>query len=313
MADNHTLPWYVDVPPIRRWLREMEATGEGAAAWARVDSWRRMVDEAGVVQNSKQGRVGTITLSYPRKGNALVPPMYRMLERAIEEMAEDDEVWVVIITGEGKNFSSGGYVAGDSFYAGLDAGQTQRAEPMRRTFAEMFLAAQRALFEFEKPTIAYVNGPVMGEANDIALAADIRTGHAESDFWFSFGYSGNTAYTGCAWMLPRLIGLANAKKLLLTASRISGTEAHELGLLSYLYEKPDALEKTKELADRIAALPPVTLRLIKKEVHRLLEVGSYVSSLDVTSMIEPIVQFTHDHVDAEEAIIAKRQPTVLGY
>jgi enoyl-CoA hydratase/carnithine racemase len=114
-------------------------------------------------------------------------------------------------------------------------------------------------------------------------------------------------------MLPRLIGLANAKKLLLTASRISGTEAHELGLLSYLYEKPDALEKTKELADRIAALPPVTLRLIKKEVHRLLEVGSYVSSLDVTSMIEPIVQFTHDHVDAEEAIIAKRQPTVLGY
>jgi len=313
MTEPKALPWYVDVPPIRRWLREMEASGAAAEAWTKVEAWRRMVDESGVVKTSKAGRIGTITLSYPRKGNALVPPMYRMLERAIQEMAEDDDVWVVVITGEGKNFSSGGYVGSDGFYAGIDAGKTQRAEPMRRTFAEMFLAAQRALFELEKPTIVYLNGPVMGEANDIALAADIRTGHAGSDFWFSFGYSGNTAYTGCAWMLPRMIGVAKAKQLLLTAARLSGTEAYELGLLSYFYEKAEALDKTMEVAERVVSLPPVTLRLIKKEVHRLLEIGSYVSSLDITSMIEPIVQFTHDHLDAEEAIIAKRSPTVLGY
>jgi 2-(1,2-epoxy-1,2-dihydrophenyl)acetyl-CoA isomerase len=313
LSKSKTLPWYVDAPPIRRWVREMEADGHGAEAWTKVESWRRMVDESGVVKTSRQGRIGTITLSYPLKGNALVPPMYRMLERAILEMAEDDDIWVVIITGEGKNFSSGGYVGPDGFYAGLDAGKTQRAEPMRRTFVELFLAAQRLLFEFEKPTIAYVNGPVMGEANDIALAADIRTGHAESDFWFSFGYSGNTAYTGCAWALPRIVGLARAKQLLLTASRITGKEAYELGLLSYLYEKSDGMLKTMELAERIASLPPVSLRLIKKEIHRSLEIGSYVSSLDVTSMIEPIVQFTHDHVNAEEAIIAKRAPVVLGY
>jgi 2-(1,2-epoxy-1,2-dihydrophenyl)acetyl-CoA isomerase len=272
-----------------------------------------MVEEDGVLSVRKEGRIATVTLNYPRKGNALVPPLYGLFVEAMRELAEDDDIWVIVLTGSGKNFCSGGYVGSDGFYSGLDAGgQSTAAEPMRRTFHEMFQSIQRAVYMSEKPVIAMLNGLTAGEAVDLVLSADIRTGHAGSDIWFSFGYTGNTAYTGAAWLLPRLVGLSEASRILLTAERVSGTRARELGLVT-TFTTPDRLEEeTMALAERIAGLPPITLRLIKKEIHRGLEIGSFLSNLDITSMIEPIVQFTRDHMDAEEAIIEKRKPVVRG-
>lgn len=307
------LPWYVDVPPIRRWLSEMIKKGEEQQALAKISDWRKMVDEYGVVKTSKQGKVGRIELSYPIKGNALVPAMYKMLVKAIEDMEEDEDVWVIVLTGSGKNFSTGGYVGPDAFYAGLDAGgHGTKAEPMRRTFVEMFQKINVALYECEKPTIAMLNGFSAGEAVDLALAADIRTGHADSDLWFSYARTGNTAYCGGAWLLSRMVGLAQAKRIIFTADRVSGTRAHELGLITDLFTRETLEAETMALAERIAALAPITLRLLKKELHRGLEVNSFVSNLDIVSMIEPIVQFTEDHMDAEDAIVEKRPPVVRG-
>lgn len=309
-----TLPWYVDVGPIRRWLHAMEAAGDGAAAWQRVEAWKRMVDETGVIKWSKKGRVGRIELCYPQKGNALVPPFYGLFNDAMMKLREDDDVWVIVITGTGKNFCTGGYVGTDGFYSGLDAGgQASAAEPMRRTFADMFQSISRSVYQSEKPVVAMLNGMVAAEALDLVLCADIRTGHAGSDMWFSYGYTGNTAYAGSNWLLPRMVGLSEASRILLTAERVTGTRAHQLGLLTTL-SAPDQLEnETMALVEQIAGLPPVTLRLIKKEIHRGLEIGSFLSNLDITSMIEPIVQFTQDHMDAENAILEKRKPVVRGF
>lgn len=309
-----TLPWYVDFGPIRRWIKAMEAQGQEAEAWSRIDAWKRMVDDHQVVTVAKQGRIATVRLNYPRKGNALVPPLYGLFIDAMRKLAEDDDVWVIVLTGTGKNFCSGGYVGSDAFYSGLDAGgQASAAEPMRRTFVEMFQKIQYAVYSSEKPVIAMLNGLTAGEAVDLVLASDIRTGHADSDIWFSFGYTGNTAYTGSAWLLPRLIGLSEASRILLTAERVTGTRAGELGLITTFTDR-DALEReTMALAERIAGLPPITLRLIKKQIQRGLEIGSFASNLDITSMIEPIVQFTQDHMDAENAILEKRKPVVKGY
>lgn len=308
------LPWYVDSGPVRRWLRAMDAAGEGAAAWKRVEAWKRMVDDHGVIRFEKRGRVGWIELSYPAKGNALVPPIYGLFPDAMRRLSEDEDIWAIVITGTGKNFCSGGYVGHDSFYAGLDAGaQASTAEPMRRTFTELFQELQRSVYECEKPVIAMLNGLTAGEAVDMILSADIRTGHAGSDIWFSFGYTGNTAYTGSAWLLPRMVGLSEASRILLTAERVTGTRAHELGLITSLTTPEKLHDETMALAERIAGLPPVTLRLIKKEIHRGLEIGSFRSNLEFTSMIEPIVQFTQDHMDAENAILEKRKPVVRGF
>ena len=312
-SSGKTLPWHVDTPPIRRWIERMEEEGNGEEAWNRVELWEQMVAEHGVVKTRTEGRVGVVELSYPRKGNAIVPPMYRMFVDAIERFGRDDDVWVILITGSGKNFSTGGYVGHDAFYAGLDAGSMgSKAEPMRRTFVEMFQLVPLAVYNCEKPTIAMVNGLVMAESIDIALASDLRSGTPETSFRFSFAATGNTAYTGAAWSLPRLIGVARAKQFLLTADSVDGERAHQAGLLNYLFEAEELEERTMELAQRLAALPPITLRLIKKEIHRGLALDEYTTALDVYSMIEPIVQFTEDHMDAENAVIEKRPPVVRG-
>ena len=308
-----SLPWHVDAPPIRRWIQRMEEDGNGDEAWSRVELWEQMVAEHGVVRTRTEGHVGVVELSYPRKGNAIVPPMYRMFVEAMERLGGDEDVWVIVITGSGKNFSTGGYVGHDAFYAGLDAGSMgSKAEPMRRTFVEMFQLVPLAVHNCEKPTIAMVNGLVMAEAVDIALTADLRTGSPTTSFRFSFAATGNTAYTGAAWSLPRLIGVAKAKEFLLTADSVDGERAHRSGLLNYLFEAEELEQRTMELAQRIAGLPPITLRLIKKEIHRGLALAEYTTALDVYSVMEPIVQFTEDHMDAENAVIEKRPPVVRG-
>lgn len=311
--DARELPWHVDTPPIRRWIDTMEASGNGEEAWRRVELWEQMVETHGVVKVSTQGRVGIVELSYPIKGNALVPPMYRMFVDAMERLGRDDDVWVILIKGAGRSFSTGGYVGHDAFYAGLDAGdQGSKAEPMRRTFVEMFQLVPLAVSHCEKPTIAMVNGTVMAESIDVALSADLRTGTSSTSFRFSFAATGNTAYTGAAWSLPRLVGLARAKQMLLTAANVDGAQAYEAGLLNYLFEDADLEGDTMALAERIASLPPITLRLIKKELHLGLGIADQRAALDTYSMIEPIVQFTEDHMDAENAVIEKRPPVVRG-
>jgi 2-(1,2-epoxy-1,2-dihydrophenyl)acetyl-CoA isomerase len=311
--NRKALSWYVDTPPIRRWIAAAEARGEGDAAWKRVALWDDMVEQHGVVNVSTEGRVGVIELSYPPKANAQVPPMYRLFSDAITRLSADDEIWVIVITGAGKNFSSGGYVGPDAFYAGLDAGEDgAKSEPIRRTFAEMFLDIPRAIAACEKPTIAAVNGAVMAESLDIALTADLRTGSPDTEFRFSFAATGNTTYTGAAWSLPRLIGLSRAKQYLLGAEWVSGERAFAAGLLNYFYATDTLLEETKALANRIAGFPPITQRLIKKELHLGEAIGDFGAALDLYSMIEPIVQSTEDHMDAERAILEKRPPVVRG-
>lgn len=310
---DRRLPWHVDTPPIRRWIARLEAEGAGDEAWEKVAAWDRMVEQDGVVKIERRDRVGMITLSYPQKGNALVPPMYRMLVDAVRELDEDDDVWVILITGAGKNFSTGGYVGDDAFYAGLDAGKDGTVpEPMRRTFVEMFQPVPLAVHEAETPTIAAVNGLVMAEAVDLASAADLRTGHPGTEFRFSFARTGNTAYTGAGWLLPRIVGYGRAHELLLTAATVDGERAHEIGLVNFLYDTDNFLDDSLALAAHIASLPPITLRLIKKELKLGQEVDSLSSALGMTSMIEPIVQFTQDHMDAEQAVIEKRPPVVRG-
>jgi 2-(1,2-epoxy-1,2-dihydrophenyl)acetyl-CoA isomerase len=308
------LPWYVDSPPIQRWVQRLESEGDGEEAWERVGLWTKMVEEHGVVNVKRDGRVGVIELAYPAKGNALVPPMYRMFVEAVAELGRDEDVWVIVVKGTGKSFSSGGYVGPDAFYAGLDSGEEgTTAEPMRRTMVELFQPVPKSLYEVEKPTIAMVNGPVMAESIDMTLAADLRTGSPNTEFRFSYAATGNTAYTGAAWSLPRLIGLSRARQFLMTAEFVDAQRAYDVGLLNYLFDAESFEQESMNVAQRIAALPPVTQRLIKKELTLGLGIGTYAAALDTYSLIEPIVQFTEDHMDAERAVVEKRAPVVRGY
>ena len=308
------LPWYVDSPPVRRWAAALEKAGKKDEVERRLAAWSDMVEEYGVVKTRVEDRIGVIELAYPRKANALVPPMYKMLVRAVQQHDENPDVWAIVFTADGKNFSSGGYVGDDAFYAGLDAGEDGvNPEPMRQTFWQMFLEVHRTVYACETPTIAALKGLTAGDALDWVLATDIRTGTPDCELWFSNGYTGNTAYTGAAWLLPRMVGLAKASEILLTAKKLTGEDALQLGLLSSVHPIDELEKEAFAIAERVTSLPPITLRLIKKEIHRCLEIANFDAALDILSMIEPIVQATEDHMDAERAVIEKRAPIVRGF
>jgi enoyl-CoA hydratase/carnithine racemase len=307
------LPWYVDCAPVRRWLAAMQEKGELASAEERVAGWKRMVDEHEIVRTWKDGHLFWVELTHPEKANSFVPPMYGLLRGAIRDAGADDDVRAVIFRGAGKVFSGGGYVGHDGFFAGLDSGEDgTNPEPSRQTFAHMFQPIQHDLHACEKPTIGMLNGPVVSEALDFALACDIRTAATEATLHFGWGSTGNTAYTGAAWMLPRLVGLSKAKELLLTASPMTAEEAERCGLVARVAPREELEAVTVELAQRVASLPPISIRLIKKEIDRMQEVASYPAALDLLSMIETIVQATEDHMDAERAFLEKRPPVVRG-
>ena len=127
------LSWYVDTPPIRRWIAAAEARGEGDAAWERVSLWDKMVEQHGVVNVSTDGRVGVVELCYPPKANAQVPRCTGSSPRRSTGSLQTTR------SGSSSSpapasFSSGGYVGPDAFYAGLDAGEDgAKGEPIRRT------------------------------------------------------------------------------------------------------------------------------------------------------------------------------------
>jgi enoyl-CoA hydratase/carnithine racemase len=307
------LPPYLDWPPFRRWLKACQADGREQDAFERIKAWTEMVDNHDVVRTWVDGRVGWIEIAYPIKGNAYVPPLYGLLHAAILKHGEDEEVRCIALTGAGKNFSSGGYVGDHAFFAGLDAGEDgTRTEPMRRTFVELFQAPNRALYECEKPTVAVINGLVAGEAIDLMLSADVRVASTAADIWFSAAYSGNTGYSGSAYLLPKIVGAGVAKRLMFTASRITAEQAFDYGVVTEVFPAEVHRAKAQELCEKIGSLPPITLRLIKQELNKSYEIPAYSSAMDVYAAIETIVQTTDDHMNAEVAIAKKETPPVHG-
>jgi enoyl-CoA hydratase/carnithine racemase len=307
------LPSYLDFPPFRRWLKAAGSDGRDEDARTRIAAWTEMVDKHDVVRTWVDGRVGWIEISYPIKGNAYIPPLYGKLIAALIEHRDNEEVRCIALTGAGKNFSSGGYVGDHAFFAGLDSGEDgTRTEPMRRTFVELFQEPNRLMYECEKPTVAVINGLVAGEAIDLVLSADIRVASTAADLWFSAAYSGNTGYSGSAWLLPKIVGAATAKRLMFTAARIGAQEALDKGVVTDVFEPEQLRAKAQELCTAIASLPPITLRLIKQELHKSYEIPAYGTAMDVYAAIETIVQTTDDHMNAEIAIAKKEVPPVTG-
>jgi len=307
------LPSYLDWPPFRRWLKACLADGREQDALDRIKAWTEMVESHDVVRTWVDGRVGWVEIAYPIKGNAYVPPLYGLLYAAITRHGDDEDVRCIALTGAGKNFSSGGYVGDHAFFAGLDSGEDgTRTEPMRRTFVELFQAPNRALYECEKPTVAVINGLVAGEAIDLMLSADIRVASTAADIWFSAAYSGNTGYSGSAYLLPKIVGAGNAKRLMLTASRIGAEQALQYGVVTEVFPAEELRKRAQELCQEIASLPPITLRLIKQELNKSYEIPAYSSAMDAYAAIETIVQTTDDHMNAEVAIAKKEVPPVIG-
>ena len=218
--------------------------------------------------------LATITLNNPARRNAMSLEMTDRLDEALVAAATDPTVRVIVITGAGPAFCSGGDV--DRLKDRAVGGQEQERSPIKPS--EFFNVVPGIAPEFQTrytfamglpvPVIAAVNGPAIGAGFLLALHCDIRFASTSAAFMTGFARIGATPEVGMAWTLSQTIGAGRAREMMLSGRRIGAEEAQAIGLVTQVLE-PDALTShtlnyARELAERIS---PRSVRVIKRQLH----------------------------------------------
>jgi len=256
------------------------------------------------LQIEQDGGVLNVTMNQPATRNALtgnsaVAEFVALAER----VARDASVRVVVLTGAGPVFSSGGNVKDMQRF--FDDALTPAM--IRDEYRHGIQRLTRALYNLEVPAIAAVNGPAVGAGCDLACMCDIRIASEAATFAESFIKVGIVPGDGGAWLLPRVVGLSKALEMSFTGDAISAAEALACGLVSQMVPAAELLASAQRLAARIAANPGPTLRLTK----RLLREGqqnTLDNVLELSAGAQALAHKTSEHREAVTAFIEKRAP-----
>ncbi len=250
--------------------------------------------------------VATVTLSRPERLNALTFDVYADLRDLLTEVPHRDDVRVLILTGEGRGFCSGGDVE-------EIIGALQGAD--RRTlleFTRMTGAVVRGMRECPRPIIAAVNGVAAGAGAVIALAADLRLLARSARFAFLFtkvGLAG--ADMGSAYLLPRLVGLGRATEILLLGEDVSPERALEIGLANEVVGDEDLLDRARALARRLADGPTLAHETTKVLLTRELD-ADLPGALELEAAAQALLLASDDHAEFYRAFKEGREPRWAG-
>jgi len=256
----------------------------------------------------KKDGIATITLNVPDKLNALSRNMSMNLPLAVDEIAQDDEVRVVILTGAGRGFCSGADVSAmaDSGGAGSGAGLSRyaRLQVTGWPIADVFP-------KLTKPVIAAVNGPCVGAGLSLALSCDIRIASETARFGVAQVARALVPDYGLSFYLPNAIGMSSALELMFTAEIIDAAEALRLGIVSRVAPLDELMNAATEVATKIAKQAPVSVELSKKMVWRSL-LDNLTRQLDLETYGLRLAGQTEDHQEGIRAFLEKRPPDFKG-
>lgn len=263
-----------------------------------------------LVQVVRDGAIATVTLNQPEKRNPISGlEMIDALEAAMRALDADLAVRVVILTGAGSAFSSGG-----DLRAMATPGSSLRDALPAQTRRNYKAGIQRLplLFEaLEVPVIAAVNGPAIGAGCDLACMCDVRIAGESAKFAESFVKLGIVPGDGGAWLLPRIIGFAKASELALTGEMLDAAQALAVGLVSRVVPDAQLIDEARAIAGKIAANPPHAVRMTK----RLLREGyraSLANILEMSAAMQALSHATADHEEAVGAMLERRSPSFSG-
>jgi enoyl-CoA hydratase/carnithine racemase len=264
-------------------------------------------------------RVATITLNRPDKLNAWTAIMEREVRSAIEEAERDENVRVIILTGAGRGFCAGADMSLLSSVAesGVDervrkqASSSSTSGPVDGVRAD-FRKKYSYFPAVGKPVIAAINGPVVGLGLVIALYCDLRFASDAARFSTAFARRGLIAEYGLAWILPRLVGHANALDLLFSARMVDSAEALRMGLVNQIFPQDSFLAKVNEYARDVAAnSSPRSTRIIKRQVYdamfQTLEEAFDVAEREMLASLQ-----CEDFKEGVAHFLEKRAPTFTG-
>ncbi|HKI97555.1 MAG TPA: crotonase/enoyl-CoA hydratase family protein [bacterium] len=254
-------------------------------------------------------RVAVLTLNMPDTRNSISGQQtIEEIEDACRQAQYDDEVSVLIITGAGKSFSSGGNVKAMRERAQEMSGPAVHLqERYRRGIQRIPLAVD----SLDVPVIGAINGHAIGAGCDLAMMCDIRIASKQAVFGETFLNLGIIPGDGGSWFLVRQIGYQAAAELTFTGKIVDADEALRLGMVARVVEHDQLLAEAHALAKTIAAKPPRTLRLSKR-ILKQAQRTSLSDFLDICSVTQGIVQTSEDHKAAIEAFFEKTTPVFKG-
>ncbi|NNF14356.1 MAG: enoyl-CoA hydratase family protein [Gemmatimonadetes bacterium] len=249
--------------------------------------------------------VATLTLNRPDRLNALTFEVYDELRRAFYALHDEEAVRVVILTGTGRGFCSGGDV--EDIIGRLFERDMRGLLEFTRMTCDLVLSIRRC----RKPVIGALNGTVAGAGAVIATACDMRiaAGSAKIAYLFTrVGLSG--ADMGAAWMLPRIVGLAKASELLMAGDFISADEAWRIGLYNRVVGDGEALNAATELAEKLAEGPSFALEITKDSLNREASMD-LEGALEAEAQIQAALMLHPDFRESYDAFVEKRKPNFL--
>lgn len=250
--------------------------------------------------------VATVTFMRPERLNALTFEIYADLRDLLGELAQRDDVRVLVITGTGRGFCSGGDV-------NEIIGALQSMDPRDLlAFTRMTGTVTQRLREAPFPVIAAVNGVAAGAGAVLALAADLRLLARSASFAFLFtkvGLSGGDM--GSAYLLPRLVGLGRATELLLLGDRVEAERAMALGLASEIVDDAELKPRTDQLARRLADGPALAYAATKMLIAREQDMNLH-AALELDSMTQALLMKSADHAEFYAAFREGREARWTG-
>ena len=250
--------------------------------------------------------IATVTFDRPDRLNALTFDIYADLRDLLAELPHRDDVRVLVITGEGRGFCSGGDVH-------EIIGELLGADPARLLdFTRMTGEVVQRMRECPLPIVAAVNGVAAGAGAVIALAADFRLLSRSASFAFLFtkvGLAG--ADMGSAYLLPRLVGLSKATELLILGEALDAGEAADLGLAYKVVGDDELAAATAELAGRLAEGPALAYASTKTLLSRELDLD-LTGALELEAQTQALLMMSEDHAEFYKAFTEGRQPRWTG-
>ena len=244
----------------------------------------------------------TIVLNRPEARNALDLAMRREVLGALDEIEADPSARVVILTGAGGHFCAGGDVK---------TMQKPHTAAEGRGRVESLNRMVLRLVNFPLPTIAMVDGYAVGAGANLALCCDLIVASERAKFGELFCKIGLAADGGGTWLLPRVVGLARAKELIFTGDIVDAAEAARLGLVNRVVPAADLETTTRALARKIAAGPPLALRLDKQMLNRAASTD-LASALEMEAFSQALAIVSEDHREGVNAFFDKRPPRFSG-
>src|SRR5438132_2701037 len=249
-------------------------------------------------------KVATITLNRPDKLNAFTRDMLDGWQRSLGEAQADENVHVVIVTGAGRAFCSGG-----------DVGRMRTGEPTaldgKNSLWEGVHRVPKQLEQMDKPVIAMVNGLAVGAGMGMCVMCDLRIAAQSARFSTGYVRVGLVPGDGDTFFLPRLVGPAKALELLWTADFIEAPDALRLGIVQRVVPDAELRDATYAFARQIADGPQIPIRMIKRLVYQSMKLDLR-THLDLVSSHMAIVRQSDDHKEGVTAFKEKRAPKFQG-